>query len=391
MNEKGRMLVPIRKLLSVCIYANLEACQIIRQYYYHESLKDKSSSNSSNNSNNSIRYKEEGDSRSVVTKADIDAQCKIMSILRKQEPWGPHIHIIGEEDDDEVSTSSTPTTTTNHNNEDEDEAISNILQQIFPQTTHNVEEENDESVPMDELCIFIDPLDGTREFVENRIQNVGCLIGITRNGKAIAGTIGVPFPSNHKDDGTSSFIRYALLNHEKHHNPIISGIWPHDDMTQQGNLKDISNDDDTTDGGTIIYTGDSKNKVLASVVQHAKQIILESNKEAEEELQHIIVGGTAAKLTLIATSTTASMAILHVGTSVWDTVATEALVRSNGGHVTDFLGRPLETHSHPSKIKNLYGVIASSSKARSYHDQLCQTIQQQQTDPTLLHRILNPE
>ena len=344
------MLVSLRKLLSACVYANLEACQIIRQYYYHESSKD-------------IRYKEEGDSRSVVTKADIDAQCKIINILRNQEPWGPHLHIIGEEDEE---SSTTTTTTTN-----EHESISNILKQL------SLQNEEDEIVPIDELCIFIDPLDGTREFVENRIQNVGCLIGITRNGKAIAGTVGVPFPSTSNNSSPPAFIRYAYLNDD-----VIAGTWPHDET------HNVNDKDDDDDGFTIIYTGDSKNKILSNVVQLAKQIILQNNKN---EVKHEIVGGTAAKLSLIATTktTSSSMAILHVGTNVWDTVATEALVRSQGGHVTDFLGRPLETHLHPSKIRNVYGVIASSKNARTLHDELCQTIQQQ-ADPTLLHQILNP-
>ena len=30
-----------------------------------------------------------------------------------------------------------------------------------------------------DLCVFVDPLDGTREFVEGRVESVTCLIGVS--------------------------------------------------------------------------------------------------------------------------------------------------------------------------------------------------------------------
>ena len=41
--------------------------------------------------------------------------------------------------------------------------------------------------------MFVDPLDGTREFVEGRLGAVQTLIGVSVRGCAVAGAIGVPF------------------------------------------------------------------------------------------------------------------------------------------------------------------------------------------------------
>ena len=46
---------------------------------------------------------------------------------------------------------------------------------------------------LQDLVVFVDPVDGTREFVENRLESVQTLIGIAWRGRAIAGVIGLPF------------------------------------------------------------------------------------------------------------------------------------------------------------------------------------------------------
>lgn len=48
-------------------------------------------------------------------------------------------------------------------------------------------------VPYDELCAWIDPIDGTYAFVDGRMDYVTSLIGLARNQLAYAGVIGMPF------------------------------------------------------------------------------------------------------------------------------------------------------------------------------------------------------
>ena len=44
-----------------------------------------------------------------------------------------------------------------------------------------------------DLCVFVDPVDGTREFVEGRLGAVECLLGVAYRGRAVAGVMGLPF------------------------------------------------------------------------------------------------------------------------------------------------------------------------------------------------------
>ena len=44
-----------------------------------------------------------------------------------------------------------------------------------------------------DVVVFIDPVDGTREFVEGRLGACQNLIGISYRGRAVAGVVGLPF------------------------------------------------------------------------------------------------------------------------------------------------------------------------------------------------------
>ena len=52
------------------------------------------------------------------------------------------------------------------------------------------------TIPLNCVEVFVDPVDGTREFVEGRLRNVQTLIGIAIRGRASAGVIGLPFWRN---------------------------------------------------------------------------------------------------------------------------------------------------------------------------------------------------
>ena len=47
--------------------------------------------------------------------------------------------------------------------------------------------ELDNMVPIGELCVWVDPLDGTREFTSGNYEFVSTLVGISRGGRPIAG------------------------------------------------------------------------------------------------------------------------------------------------------------------------------------------------------------
>ena len=49
------------------------------------------------------------------------------------------------------------------------------------------------SLVLSDITVFIDPVDGTREFVEGRLEAVTSLLGISYRGRAVAGIMGIPF------------------------------------------------------------------------------------------------------------------------------------------------------------------------------------------------------
>ena len=51
----------------------------------------------------------------------------------------------------------------------------------------------DDRVRVGDVTVFVDPLDGTREFVEGRLEAVTSLVGIAVGGRAVGGAIGLPF------------------------------------------------------------------------------------------------------------------------------------------------------------------------------------------------------
>lgn len=51
----------------------------------------------------------------------------------------------------------------------------------------------DVKLPLCELCVWVDPLDGTKEFTEGRYEYVSTLIGISCQGHPVAGIISEPY------------------------------------------------------------------------------------------------------------------------------------------------------------------------------------------------------
>lgn len=51
----------------------------------------------------------------------------------------------------------------------------------------------DEDVPVDELCVWIDPIDNTAGFVKGDLEDVTILIGMARGQLPYLGIIGIPY------------------------------------------------------------------------------------------------------------------------------------------------------------------------------------------------------
>nr|XP_039319348.1 3'(2'),5'-bisphosphate nucleotidase 1 isoform X2 [Saimiri boliviensis boliviensis] len=109
----------------------------------------------------------------LQTKADRLVQMSICSSLARKFP---KLTIIGEEDlpSEEVDQELI-----------EDGQWEEILKQPCPSQYRAIKEED--------LVVWVDPLDGTKEYTEGLLDNVTVLIGIAYEGKAIAGIINQPY------------------------------------------------------------------------------------------------------------------------------------------------------------------------------------------------------
>lgn len=232
-------MISLNKLLSTCIDSCSRGCQVIRyvdnkrkqqsQQNHHPQQQQSSQDQQSDNTNFNVTYKVANDPRSALTEADLASQRVILYCIRSV--WGKELNIIGEEDSDDPDDSEDSNNTITDSANDDDDSDESVFQkyninlpdeepirkdlgyqnhykQNGNDTTKNnnpidTSGSNDIMVAISDLTLYIDPMDGTREFVEDRLDNVQCLIGIAYKGKPIGGVIGLPFlwndNSNHTD------------------------------------------------------------------------------------------------------------------------------------------------------------------------------------------------
>ena len=319
--------IDLASLLSTCVDAASRGCAEIRAV---QAKRDASGGLN-------VDLKDAADPRSALTEADLAAQRVMVSALR--EAW-PGLRIIGEEDESEESVAEVASD------------APPLRQDLCPELASA-----GLSAPLDELVCFVDPLDGTREFVEGRLSNVQSLVGVARGGRPIAGACGLPFPSGTLDAEAASAVVYGLVG---------AGTGTHGERPDDAAVPSDA-------ARPIVTTGDSSNALLGS----ARAAALADGGTAH------LAGGAGHKLLLVAEGR-ADLAIMHFGTSLWDSCAPGAVLMARGGRVTDLFGAPLlhvardataaaaaPTSEEP--LKNGLGVVASAAgaDASARHDRLC--------------------
>ena len=334
--------VSLPELLSTCVDAASRGCKEIGRVH---------SNRIASGGELSVALKDETDARSALTEADLAAQTAIVGALRAE--W-PGLRIVGEEDDDDSADST---------------AASSLRRDLCSQLACD-----SITAPLSTITIFVDPLDGTREFVEGRLQNVQSLVGIAVRGRAVGGAIGIPFPDGsllHAD--ASPPVVYSLVGAGAgmHSGDGQAGEWP----------KHTHPPSAIEQPPMLVTTGDSQNSILRAATAAA----------LSEGGTHDVTGGVGAKLLAVAEGR-ASLAIMHFGTSLWDTAAPGALVASLGGKVTDLFGAPLPHLADAPSYKNELGVIASapSAAAQRAHANLCAAMRKEAAALELLADAQRP-
>lgn len=351
--------VRVAELLSACADAALRGCEEIRRV---QRKRDEAASD--DETAFVVTRKDAMDPRSALTEADVAAQAAIVSALGAAFPM---VAIVGEEDENEEAAPSSPNIG--------DSLRLNLCHDVLASSGAIGEALRAMEVACDDITLFVDPVDGTREFVEERLHAVQCLIGVAVRGRAVGGIIGLPFPDG--DVATSdACVIWGLAAPG-----APSGAWGI--LGERGRAQAIPYDEPRVENARRSVTGDSNNAAL----KEARAILSRMIKEEGRVHAHGFIGGAGNKILAVAENRS-DYALMHFGTSLWDTCAPEGVLRAIGGKMTDLFGAPL-THSRqaPTGLVNRLGVVATGPGMDGpTHDDLCAEMRKSVTLRTLLDR-----
>lgn len=259
----------------------------------------------------------------LQTLADRLVQKSIFASLSKRFP---KVTIIGEEDlpaepveDDLIETGQN----------------CEIIQKPCPDQYTNLKEE--------ELVVWVDPLDGTKEYTEGLLDHVTVLIGIAYEGTAIAGVINQPFYNYQMGDGAA--LGRTLWG--------VLGLGAFGFQLQE-----------VPDGKRIITTTRSHgNKLVTCAVQ------------AMDPHDVIKVGGAGNKIIQLVEGKASAYVFASPGCKKWDTCAPEAILHAVGGKLTDMHGNAYR-YDADVKHMNSAGVLATLQDHQYYLSRVPQNVLQ---------------
>jgi 3'(2'), 5'-bisphosphate nucleotidase len=239
------------------------------------------------------------DSRSYLTVADKRAQQVILDAVLAE--W-PELCIVAEEDE-----------------QDEGWCVPEEYRNALDKTLFEGEKafpvpKELQDLPLSDVCLFIDPVDGTREFVQGRLLSVCNLIGVSVRGRSVAGVIGLPFhdeqctrdasPQAAPPSSASGVTLYAL-------GETIGGLGT---IIENEAAEGRSGEGGQQQRWKTATSAKVKDPSLI-MAQH----IVDSCTTAP---LHLVAGGCGNKIVRLLTGE-ADVAMFNLGTSVWDTCATE--------------------------------------------------------------------
>uniref|UniRef100_A0A3Q2PY84 3'(2'),5'-bisphosphate nucleotidase 1 n=1 Tax=Fundulus heteroclitus TaxID=8078 RepID=A0A3Q2PY84_FUNHE len=259
----------------------------------------------------------------LQTLADRLAQKSICASLSRRFP---KITIIGEEDlpFEEVQEDMI-----------EKGQAEEILQKTCPEEYRAIKEE--------ELVVWVDPLDGTKEYTEGLLDNVTVLIGIAYGGRAIAGVINQPF-YNYQLGAEAALGRT---------------MWGMLGLGAFGfQLQEVP-----ADRRIVTTTRSHSNKTVTDCVN------------AMEPHEVIRVGGAGNKIIQLIEGKASAYVFASPGCKKWDTCAPEAILHAVGGKLTDMFGNPYG-YNADVKHMNSAGVLATLRNHDYYVSRVPQSVLQ---------------
>jgi len=207
-----------------------------------------------------------------------------------------------------------------------------VLNMAIPESFKDLKESD--------LTIWVDPLDGTTEFVKGLLEHVTVLIGISCNGRSVAGVIHQPFHGYGIDSvntgGKETLGEIAKLEGRTMWGLVGAGCFGIEPKCAPGDRF-----------------------IITTTASHSNANVEESiaNLKPDKVLK---VGGAGYKALLVLEGRADAFVFTSNGCKRWDTGAPEALLRAAGGQLTDSLGNQIDyTYGSEGDYHNTLGVIAT--------------------------------
>ena len=213
--------------------------------------------------------------------------------------------------------------------------------------TLSEEEEKDVIVEASRVCVIIDPLDGTKSYAKGDYDAVSVLISLNLDFQPYFGVICKPFGyeglSPIMDTQCAAVYGGLLIG-----GAYIAGGKPLDVYT-------AGTSTETEDLPRAIISSSRSKGVVEDVCRHLGKIGL-----IHPEPMHISGAGEKSLRLVLRRHNEALWFFPKSGTSLWDIAASDAILRSLGGKVSDKFGRPLDYSKSRTEAENIDGIIASS-------------------------------
>ncbi|XP_017267491.1 3'(2'),5'-bisphosphate nucleotidase 1 [Kryptolebias marmoratus] len=210
-----------------------------------------------------------------------------------------------------------------------------ILQKNCPEEYSALKEE--------ELVVWVDPLDGTKEYTEGLLDNVTVLIGIAYGGRAIAGVINQPFYNYQLGAGAT----------------LGRTMWG---MLGLGAF------------GFQLQEVPSDKRIVTTTRSHSNKVVIDCIN-AMEPHEVVRVGGAGNKIIQLVEGKASAYVFASPGCKKWDTCAPEAILHAVGGRLTDMYGNAYR-YDADVKHMNSAGVLATLRNHDYYISRVPQSVLQ---------------
>lgn len=247
-----------------------------------------------------------------VTQADLQAQQVIEGSLHHHYP---KLRIVGEEDIDPA-----------------DFLVVDTLNKTMFSQHKPVSADFQVRVPLEDVTVYIDPLDATAEFVLGNRQSTATLVGIALKSEAYGGVIHQPF-----EGGPKGRTIWAL-----------AGFGSGDDFSDQSKNITTTRDLTTRTESVLVTTRTHSSAVTEDAI---KKLNLDKN---------LRVGGAGYKVILLLEGAADVYCYPTPGTKKWDTCAPEAVLNYMGGKMTDAQGNPID-YADTEHLHNDKGLFAATT------------------------------